>query len=129
AALEYAVTQLMVDHVVVMGHAQCGGIASLVGISTPRPLPEHSFIRSWMSAAEGAFLRTRAQHPEADPQSLGRACEQESIRQSLDNLMTFPWVAERVKAGNLGIHGWYFDMTNEALLALDQVTSKFEVLG
>ena len=128
AALEYAVTQLGVEHVIVMGHAQCGGIASLVGISTPQPLPEHSFVKSWMSAAEGVLERTRAQHPEAEPAVLAHACEMESIRQSLDNLMTFPWIAERVHNGQLGIHGWYFDMAKEDMLALDMVNGRFESL-
>lgn len=128
AALEYAVTQLEVEHIIVMGHAQCGGIASLVGMSSPRPLPAHSFIKSWMSAAEGALERARARNPDADQHALRRACEQESIRQSLDNLLTFPWIEERVRAGTLGIHGWYFDIIHEDLLALNPTSGRFEAL-
>lgn len=128
AALEYAVTQLEVQHVVVMGHAQCGGIASLVGCA-PRPLPEHSFVKSWMSVAEGALERVRRRNPDADQHALCRACEQESIRQSLKNLLTFPWIEERVRAGILGIHGWYFDITHEELLALDMTSGRFEAVG
>lgn len=129
AALEYAVTQLEVEHIIVMGHAQCGGISALVGMSPPRPLPEHSFVKSWLALAGGVLERVQAANPNADRHALRRACEQESIRQSLENLATFPWIAERVAEGRLGIHGWYVDIIHEELLGLDPHSGRFEPLA
>lgn len=127
AALEYAVTQLKVEHIIVMGHAQCGGIASLVDqdAGTGASLPDHSFIRHWMSTANGAFEKVKARNPDSDLHALRRACEQESIRQSLENLMTFPWIKEAVETGKLGLHGWYFDILHEDLLMLDPTDGRF----
>jgi carbonic anhydrase len=64
------------------------------------------------------------------PQARARACEQASIQLSLQNLMTFPWISERVEQGTLRIHGWYYDLDHGDLLSLDPGTDRFtSVMG
>ena len=125
AALEFAVTGLEVDHIVVMGHGQCGGIAAfLEGLhsdGSPR-----GFIGKWMSllnAARGHALRTAS---ETSPAGLQRAVEEEGVRQSLANLKTFPFIAERVADGRLQLHGCWFAIATGQLMALDPVSDVFE---
>lgn len=112
AAVEFGVRVLEVRHVIVMGHALCGGVKSLLD---EKPDRTHEFIAPWMSIAAPA--RARALHSE-NPGDRQRSCEFEVIRISLANLMTFPWLAERVSAGRLKLHGAWFDIRNGTLMVL-----------
>ena len=108
AALEFAVTVLKVKTLVVLGHSLCGGIRALMS----GPAGGHGdFIESWMAIAQTARQRV-CDSPEPDEafDSLCYRCEHESIRVSLSNLMTFPWIASRVKAGELTLAGLHFDV-------------------
>ena len=112
AALEFAVRALEVEHVIVMGHARCGGIHSLM--NNPRG---GDFVGSWMTIAENARARAVAAHlPPDEAQTL---CEHEAVKVSLENLLTFPWVKEAVDAGKLKLHGWYFDLGTATLYTLN----------
>ncbi|TNC97538.1 MAG: carbonic anhydrase [Gallionellaceae bacterium] len=124
AAIEYGVSTLGVKHIVVLGHAHCGGIDSLVktgGVGTPG-----SYIDDWMSLVESARAEVIAEMPHAPIEEQERACEQRSILVSLENLKTFPWIRERVEAGSLMLHGWYFDIEHGQLLSYDATTRSFE---
>lgn len=120
AALEYGVRILGVQHIIVLGHARCGGIAALLDGTAA---PQNSYIESWVSLAEPA--RHAVQTEPAT--MLHRACEQQAILGSLANLMTFDWIRQRVDRGALTLHGWYFDIERGELLRYDPVTSTFEV--
>ena len=114
AALEFAVRSLEVEHVIVLGHARCGGIAALLdnfaGLGS-------DFIRPWMQIAAPA--REKAMNQAGDGGvDAQRCCEHEAIKVSLGNLQSFPWIAERVRAGKLQLHGWYFDLETGELLQL-----------
>ena len=103
AALEFAVRSLKVEHIIVLGHAQCGGIRTLL-----QGGEQGDFIGRWMEIAALARERALAASVSA-PETVAHVCERESIRITIDNIMTFPWVAERVHAGLLQLHGWHFD--------------------
>ena len=94
AALEFGVRVLKVEHLVVMGHAMCGGIHALLHGA---PDEASDFVAHWVNMAERAKLRA-LQFP---PEKRQDYCEHESVRLSLENLMTFPWVREPVAAGKL----------------------------
>ena len=115
AALEYAVCQLRVEHIIVLGHSQCGGIAGLMNCSCDPPLGE--FIGKWVSLAEPAKLRVCEELQGKSEQLQTRACEQAAIMLSLDNLLTFPWLMKRVEDQALFLHGWYFDIQRGELLS------------
>ncbi len=117
AALEFAVTGLNVRSIVVLGHSQCGGIRALVQGGKG----EHGdFIASWMAIADKARARV-CDSPDAVGQSfetLCHRCETESIRVSLDNLITFPWIAARVAEGKLTLAGMHFNVQTGTLNAV-----------
>lgn len=113
AAVEFAVLHLQVEHIIVMGHAKCGGIHSLM----QHERQHDDFISSWMKIAEPA--RNFALAKALEPAAAQRTCEQEAVKTSLANLMTFPWLADRVRAGKLELHGWYFDLETATLYVCD----------
>lgn len=126
AALEYGVRNLAVEHVIVLGHAHCGGIRTLVE-SGGRERPE-SFIDDWMHLAENARASVERDMPEASLEERTRACEQRALLISLNNLMTFSWVRERVERGELTVRGWYFDINNGEMLQYDAAAGAFTAL-
>ena len=107
AALEYAVLQLRVRTIVVMGHGLCGAVAAALGEGTP--LSSTDFIGSWTQA-----LRDLADDLDpsdrAEPAVAHRALELRSVEQSLVNLGTFPWIRSRERAGALRLSGCWFDI-------------------
>jgi carbonic anhydrase len=103
AAVEYAVRVLRVARVVVLGHAQCGGVQAMV---EGAPAEAQDFVEPWMSMAR-SILRDV---PDRAAPDVLRRCEVEVVRLSLANLMTFPWIAEKVEAGNLALAGFRFEI-------------------
>lgn len=113
AAVEFAVKVLEIKNIIVMGHARCGGITALVNHEDARAT---DFVAGWMHIAEPALARS---YNLAGPEDRQRVCEQEAVKESLTNLMTFPWVKERVESGALKLHGWYFDLETGTLHIMD----------
>lgn len=112
AALEFGVSILKVRHVIVLGHGLCGGVQALLADS---PGHTHEFITPWMSIARPALVRARLCGTAEERQ---QCCEQEVVKVSLTNLMTFPWISERVGAGKLQLHGAWFDIRTGTLMIL-----------
>ena len=117
AALEFGVCSLGVKHIIVLGHSQCGGIRALMEDSYGSE--EGGFISQWMNIAEPAREKVRRELPHKPFDLQARACEQAAILLSLENLLSFPWIAQRVSNGTLSLHGWYFDMSQGELLGYD----------
>ncbi len=113
AAIEFAVRALRVSEIVVMGHAMCGGIKALLDGA---PAEVSDFVETWVGIAEPARQRAML----APPEQRQDVCEHESVRFSLGNLMTFPWIKERVEAGDLRLHGCFFDIRSGILERLGE---------
>ena len=122
AALEFAVRALRVRHIVVLGHAFCGGIKAFADDSAP--LSESDFIGNWMSQIAPAADTIRT--PKADWDAYLHQLEFASVELSLKNLMTFPFVRAAVEAGDLTLHGAYFGVASGRLLVRDAATGRFE---
>jgi carbonic anhydrase len=123
AALEFAVVALEVRHIVVMGHGRCGGIrAALDGAD--QPLTGSDFIGRWVSLIEATAERVRCDHRLA-PALRYRALEHEAVKTSIANLLTFPHIARRVAAGQLALHGAWFDVAEGELHLLDPESGVF----
>lgn len=105
AAIEFAVTVLEVSNVVVMGHAGCGGVASVVD----RNMPADSFVGQWMRPLH-QWMESYGHITAEDPATRKRLLERAAIHLSIQNLKSFPFVAERVSAGKLALKGLLFDI-------------------
>jgi len=121
AALEFAVTGLEVESIIVFGHTQCGGIKALMDTQPAST----SFISNWMkqlSVVRNNILTDKNLISEVQR---NHACEQQGISQSLKNLMTFPWICSRVNKGELKLHGWHYDLNSAELFAQQDNIGKF----
>ena len=125
AALEFAVTQLEVGEILVMGHGMCGGCAAaLTGKFDDVPPGEGHFIGDWVRMLAHTRDEVRARHEELDrPAFLDM--EHEAVKVSLANLRTFPWIAEREKNGRLKLHGAHFSISEGKLYLLDEAEGTF----
>ncbi len=116
AAIEYAVTVLEVDVIVILGHESCGGIAGcLAGMGDT---DNAGFVGSWVSILNEAKNKLVEDNPHAD--NLQFMMELEGIRQSMRNLMTYTFVEEAVNSGKLTLQGAHFGIVNAQLLLADE---------
>lgn len=123
AALEFAVQALRVKHIVVLGHAQCGGISAFT--EPGEPLSPGDFIGNWMKLIEPAVASmARRAHNESERDYLTRL-EKASVVLTMRNLMTFPCVNILVGRGKLKLHGAYFGVAAGDLLVYDEQSKNF----
>ncbi len=127
AALEFAVKELEVEHIVVLGHAHCGGVKAVMDPDAVAA-KGYTFVAGWVSMLTSAARRVRATMPDATPEERQQACERHAVLVSLENLTTFPWINERIGAGKLRLHGWYFDIGTGELSIYDAVKNDFLVV-
>ncbi|CAA2965136.1 beta carbonic anhydrase 5, chloroplastic-like isoform X2 [Olea europaea var. sylvestris] len=111
AALEFAVNSLEVENILVVGHSCCGGIHALMSMQDEMS-SSSSFIKSWVVVGKAARLRTIAAVSDLNLDQQCRHCEKESINRSLLNLLTYPWIEDRVEKGMLSLHGGYYDFAD-----------------
>ena len=121
AALEFAVQALRVKHIVVLGHARCGGIRAFA--SPSEPLSPGDFIGRWMGLIAPAAERIGP--PEGELDSYLTKLELAAIENSLRNLMTFPCVRILTERGKLQLHGAYFGIATGVLMVRDPATGTF----
>ena len=124
AAIEFAVTQLKVEEVVVMGHESCGGCkAALQGLFAEASAGEGGFVRDWVNLLASAREKVLAEH--GDGPEASAAMEHEGVRTSLANLRTFPFVEEAEKDGSLTLRGAWFAIRDGKLRLLDEASGTF----
>jgi carbonic anhydrase len=124
AALEFAVTQLGVPEIMVMGHERCGGIeAALTGCFHGAPAGEGGFVHRWMAQIDDAAEEIAGKYGTGE--AAARLLEEVAIRQSLANLRSFPFVRTREETGDLAILGCHFSISEGQLYLLDEVEDEF----
>jgi carbonic anhydrase len=125
AALEFAVTQINVGEIMVLGHGLCGGCsAALTGKFDDTEPGEGHFIADWVRMLHSARDHVRAEHRELDRAAF-LEMEREAVKVSLANLRTFPWIAEREEAEELKLHGAHFSIAEGRLYLLDEAEDEF----
>ncbi|MDS4026797.1 MAG: carbonic anhydrase [Candidatus Contendobacter sp.] len=124
AAVEFAVCNLKVDCIIVLGHSRCGGIRALLEGYGENDEGE-GFIAPWVKIAASARDEVLRRWPDASKEFKQRACERAGIRASLTNLMTFPFIRQRVERGELNLYGWYYDLENGELMQYDPEKDRF----
>lgn len=124
AAIEYANNALKVRHIVVLGHASCGGVRAYA--NKIAPLSKSDFIGKWMSQIE-PVVQKAGPKPESSTEltSWLGTIERGVVEHSLNNLMTFPYIKERVDSGDLYLHGAYFGVATGVLYFRDPNTGEF----
>ncbi len=129
AAIEFAVRGLQVEHIVILGHALCGGIAALVD-GDKSAFADYDYLSTWTAIAQDVRDLAVEKLKGCAKDDILRAVEQAAVVNSVKNLMSFPWIAERVKAGTLVLHAWWFNLTKGQLYAFNPAALAFEpVLG
>lgn len=126
AALEFAILNLRVKHLVVMGHSSCGGVTAALHGHAPQET-EARFISKWMSMLDGPRENVLRANPGVEDRgALQKDLEFAGVAQSLKNLRTFPCVATLEERGKLALHGAHFDIGTGTLSVLDEATGTFE---
>lgn len=123
AAIEFAVINLEVEQIIILGHKQCGGIKALL---FPQETMAGGFVQEWMKIAEPAKQKALEAVGDADKDLLCTQCEKDSISISLNNLRTFPFIKEAEDQGRLNLSGIYFDFIAGDLHLLNEDTALFE---
>ncbi len=130
AALEFAVMGLRVQHIVVLGHAQCGGVRAFAENEADpytRPLSPGDFIGKWIKLMAPAYERLGP--PQGSMAEHVERLSLESVKQSLENLRTFPCIKILEERGKVALHGAYFGVMDGRLRVYDPKTDAFEVIG
>lgn len=122
AALEFAVHGLGVEHIVVMGHGRCGGIAAVV--EDKNPLSKSDFIGKWTSSVR-EVAATVHRHECCSEHEHQTMVERASVVHSLKNLQSFPWISALQAKGELSVHGAWFDVALGELYVVDSETGKW----
>ena len=115
AAVEYAVNALKVAHVIVMGHSNCGGVQGCLDMCTgkaPELEEKSSFVGRWMDILRPGYERVKDIEDEVERRN---ALEKQAVIVSMENLMSFPFVAEAVKQGDLTLHGLWHEIGEGAV--------------
>lgn len=124
AAIEFAVVDLKVENIIILGHRLCGGIRALVS----NEVRGDSFLGPWLQIAKPAKDSVIRKNPEADLDTLCRHCELESITTSIQNLRSFPFVQQAIQNREMGILGIYFDIEKGELSEYDEATKSYKPL-
>ncbi len=127
AGIEFAVMNLRVKHIVVMGHSGCGGIKAALDQQAAIETEAH-FISRWMSMLDEARLSVLASHQTSSQDEKLQSLEKEGIKASIKNLRTFPFVREREDKGKLNLHGAHFDIKTGTLSVLSHSRGEFFAL-
>ena len=125
AAIEYAIKELKIQHLIILGHTDCGGIKSGHSLHERNKGPDYEFINKWLSILLPAYTNiVKNVSKKIQIEQL----EEESIKISVNNLFTFPFIKKAVKNKNLSIHGLIHDIGSGKLRFLNPTSENFENL-
>jgi carbonic anhydrase len=125
AAIEYAVNVLKVAHLIVIGHSSCGGVQGCIDMcngNAPELDKKESFVGRWMDLLRPTYAEVAEIE---NPKEQAEALEKKAILVSLENLMTFPYVASLVSSGKLSLHGVWMDLAHGGLQHFDDERDAF----
>jgi carbonic anhydrase len=127
SAIEFAVLNLRIKHLIVLGHSGCGGIKAALDQSAAIQT-DAQFISRWMSMLDEARLSVLASHQNSPQAAKQDALEKEGIKQAIANLRTFPFVRDDEDKGKLALHGAHFDIKTGTLSVLNHSRGDFYAL-
>lgn len=128
ATLEFGTCFLQVEHIIILGHTQCGGIQSLLeNAGKVLDKKKHNFIAKWMEIARPAYDKVMSEYADASLEEKVVLCEQYALINSLHNLHSFPWVHDRIDKGTLKTHAWYFDLATGLVTMYDPENNRWRI--
>ena len=130
AAIEYAVNDLQVENIIVLGHAKCNSIKMMM--SDKYTATDHALsqsMKTWLSIAEEAREAVKKELSEKDEDTQQAACEHESIVISMRNLTTYPYIAQQMAKNKLNIFGWHFNIETGDIMALNPDNGFFDPIS
>lgn len=130
SAIEYAVKDLQVQNIIVLGHAKCDSIKMIMSdksAATSKDLSES--MKTWLSLANDARDAVKKQMSEKSEEEQQESCEYESLVISLRNLIGYPYIKERLEQKNLNIFGWHFDIEHGDIMGFNADTGFFEPIS
>ncbi|NNM76698.1 carbonic anhydrase [Sphingomonas sp. ID1715] len=122
STVEFAVEALGVRDIIVCGHSDCGAMKGLMNPEITATMPN---VAAWLRHSAAARQVVESSYPHLSPEEKPRAAALENVVVQLTHLRTHPSVAACIARGELSLHGWYFDIQEGAVLALDGVTGRF----
>jgi carbonic anhydrase len=130
AAIQYAVNHIKIEHIIVMGHSGCGGIAALMSAQPDArfDIGENDYIADWISLLAPAREAVEANCGDLSHDEMLRLAEMEGILVSIRNLAGYPWVRQAVSADTLTLHAWYFHIESGELLSYRPDEGRFRRL-
>jgi carbonic anhydrase len=126
AAIEYAVTILEVENIVILGHAKCDSIKMMMSEKSLSGKGLSEAMKAWFNVASEARDAVKKEMSNASEEEQHKACERESLVVSLSNLMEYPYVAKRMKDKKLNVFGWHFNIETGEIFSFDMNTNFFE---
>lgn len=127
SALEYAINDLEVQNIVVLGHAKCDGMKMMMSdkfVAEKEGLSE--VMKVWLSVAAEAREAVKKQMADKSAEEQLSACEHESIIITMRNLLTYPYIKKRLDQNKLNIFGWYFNIESGTISAFNPDTKFFD---
>lgn len=125
ASIEYAVAVLNVSHIVICGHTDCG---AMKGVLKPEALKNLPHVSEWLAHCNAARLTVQENHPHLDEAGTLQALIEQNVVSQMDNIRTHPYVAARLSAGRVQLHGWVYDIEKGAFKTYNHATNRFEPL-
>ncbi len=129
SALEYAVTTLEVQNIVVLGHSKCDGIKMMMSDKFTSTNGLSESMKTWLSVASEARDAVKKQMADKSEDEQQASCEHESVIISLRNLMTYPYISKRLDQNKLNIFGWHFDTETGEMTGFNADTAFFDPIS
>lgn len=130
AAVQYAVTVLKVEHIIVMAHSGCGGVKALMSQEddAAENRPDDDYIQGWVNVISEARDAVKTNMSDRDFEEQCQVCEMEGALVSLGNLSQYPYVTKALDSGTLDLHAWYFHIETGELLSYNSREGQYQRL-
>ena len=126
SGLEYGVEKLNVQNIIVCGHSNCGGIASLMNPDIS--VMNLKFTRKWLELGNEVKIKAMKLHDEDKTQKLAEIAEKMNIIEQMEHLMTYPFISRNVYLNKLKIYGWYYRIDTGEVFNYNKDNGKFEII-
>lgn len=127
SAIEYAVLALGVENIIVCGHSNCGGCAA--SLNPSEDILHLPYTHKWLELIEPVRNKILAEAGDKSPEACEWMMEQGNIVQQVKNLLTYPFIKERVLSGKLSLSGWYYIIETGEIFIYDKESAEFHLIG